>query len=248
MKSLQTVCLLFASAGLIAAQQYTISTVAGVPGVSGDYPIPTDTTPTLATAGQLYHPSVVSVDSKGNFYIADAYTYVVRMVTLSTGNISTIAGNAAPGTAGDNELAISANITDVHGVAVDGSGNVYISDTSTCRIRKIDNPGGTTNNISTFAGSTVAPFCGVGANTPFSAPGALAFDSKGNLYVADYGAATIRVISSTGAVTTFAGTGSYGNSGDGGAASKATFAYPVSLSFDAAGNLYVGDEGKFQHP
>ena len=65
MKSLQTVCLLFATAGIIAAQQYTISTVAGTPGTMGAYPAPADTTPTLATAGQLYHPSTVVFDRQG---------------------------------------------------------------------------------------------------------------------------------------------------------------------------------------
>ena len=251
MKSLQTVCLsfatlfatLFATAGLINAQQFTISTVAGIPGVAGLYPVPGDATPTLATAGHLYLPSVVSVDSKGNFYIADSYTYSVRLVTPSTGNISTIAGNGAPGTTGDAGVATSANISDVHGIAVDGNGNVYISDTSTCRIRKIDNPAGTTHNIFTFSGNTNSPFCGASSNSPFVKPGALAFDSKGNLYVADYGSATVKVVTSSGTVTTFAGSGTNGNSGDGGAASKANLAYPVSLVFDAAGNLYIGDEG-----
>lgn len=244
MKSLQTVCLLLATAGLVAAQQYTISSIAGIPGVAGLYPLPGDVTPTPATNGHLYHPSTVAVDSKGNFYIADSYTYSIRMVTASTGNISTIAGNGAPGSAGDNDTATSANIFDVHGIAIDTSGNVYISDTSTCRIRRIDNPAtNTTPKIATFAGSSTGPFCGATATSPFSSPGALAFDSKGNLYVADYASSTVRMITSAGAVSTFAGTGTYGNSGDGGAASKAALAYPVSLAFDTAGNLYVGDEG-----
>jgi hypothetical protein len=69
MKSLQTVCLFLAMAGLAAAQQYTISTVAGIPGAPGDYPIPSDVTPTPAIKGNLYHPSVLTVDSKGNYYI-----------------------------------------------------------------------------------------------------------------------------------------------------------------------------------
>lgn len=244
MKSLQTVCLLLATAGLVAAQQYTITTIAGIPDVAGLYPVPGDTTLTPATNGQLRHPTVVQVDSKSNVYIADDETYSVRLVNASTGNISTIAGNGTAGTSGDLGAATSANISDVHGMTFDSSGNVYISDTSSCRIRRIDNPfTNTTPNIQTFAGNKQSPFCGAASGTPFASPGALATDSKGNIYVADYLASVIDVVSSTGVVTKFAGTGTYGNSGDGGPASKATLAYPVSLVFDSAGNLYVGDEG-----
>jgi trimeric autotransporter adhesin len=269
MKSLPTVCLLFATAGLLAAQQFTISTVVGIPQLPGLFPLvnPTpavaaasNTAPAIgpATGGaQLYNPSVVFVDSKNNIYIANSYTYVVDMVQASTGILSMIGGDGTPGTAGDDEAATSANITDVHGIAVDSSGNIYISDTSSCRIRRIDNPATNTNlakntfpNISTFVGQSSfnntasVPYCGVGSTSPFTSPGALVFDSKGNLYVTDRGSNTVRVVSSTGAVSTFAGTiGSYGYSGDGGPASKALLAYPVSLTFDAAGNLYIGDEG-----
>ncbi len=244
MKSFQTVCLLLATAGLVAAQQYTISTVAGIPGVAGLYPLPGDVTPTLATVGHLYHPSTVAVDSKGNFYIADSYTYSIRMVTLTTGNIATIAGNGQPGSGGDDGSATQASIFDVHGIAVDSHGDIFISDTSTCRIRRIDNPAtNTTPKIATFVGSSKGPYCGASSTSPLSSPGALAFDSKGNLYVADYNSSTVRMITTAGVVSTFAGTGTYGNTGDGGAASKAALAYPVTLAFDAAGNLYIGDEG-----
>lgn len=264
MKSLQTICLLFATAGLVAAQQYTISTVAGIPQTPGLFPLPnTQSTlvgvppalPTPAPAigpngGQLYLPSTVAVDPKGNIYIANFYTYVVDMVSASTGQITLIAGIGTPGTGGDDASATLANITDVHGIAFDSSGNVYISDTSTCRIRRIDNPStNTTPKIATFVGQgsvgsvSTIPFCGNGSTSPFKSPGALAFDSKGNLYVADYGASVVDIVTSAGVVSTFAGNGTYGYSGDGGAASKAMLAYPASLTFDSAGNLYIGDEG-----
>src|SRR5271155_6204445 len=114
MKSLQTVCLLLATAGLAAAQQYTITTVAGIPQTPGLFPSPNTSTvvpggtiglPTPAPAtgplgGQLYHPSTVFVDSKGNFYMAGYYTYVVNMVSASTGQITLIAGTGTPGTGG----------------------------------------------------------------------------------------------------------------------------------------------------
>jgi len=244
MKSFQTIGLLFAVAGMAAAQQYTITTVAGIPAVPGLYPLPGDTTVTPATNALLYHPSTVAVDSKGNYYIADYFTYVIRMVTASTGDTSIIAGNGQPGSAGDTDLATSANMFDVHGIAVDGSGNVYFSDTSTCRIRKIDNP--VTNSapkINTFVGNTQGPFCGPTAHTTLGAPGALAFDSKGNLYIADFGNSIVYQVTSSGTISPFAGSGTYGNSGDGGPASKASLAYPSALAFDSAGNLYIADEG-----
>jgi uncharacterized protein (TIGR03437 family) len=264
MKSLETVCLLFAMAGLAAAQQYTISTIAGVPEVPGLYPtynnpvaVPGQTlpppTPVPAIGptdgGQLYQPSAIVVDSAGNFYIANAYTYVVNMVTAGTGYITIITGTGSRGSSGDNAAANLATITNVGGIAVDKNGNVYISDTGTCRIRRIDNPITTAvPYITTIAGnlsSNTSPFCGANSGTPFIDPGALAFDSAGNLYVADPGAYVVYKItnSGTGTMSTFAGTGAYGYSGDGGAASKAMLAAPVSLSFDAAGNLYIGDEG-----
>ncbi len=268
MKSLQTICLLFATAGLVAAQQYTISTVVGIPTVPGLFPLvnPTPGVPAASytapaigpayngagpTGGQLYNPSVVYVDSSNNIYIANSYTYVINYVSAKTGIMTILGGDGTPGTAGDVEAATSANITDVHGIAVDSNGNVFFSDTSSCRIRRIDNPStNTLPNIQTVAGqssfgnSISIPFCGATAKTPFVAPGALAFDSKGNLYITDRGTNTVQMMTTAGVVTTFAGTpGTYGNAGDGSPASKALLAYPVSLAFDAAGNLYIGDEG-----
>jgi len=265
MKSLQTVCLLLAGASLAAAQQYTITTVAGIPQTPGLYPGPNTVSlvpgvpvalpapaPAIGpTGGQLYHPSVVYVDSNSNIYIANSYTYVVNMVSAKTGQILLIAGTGAKGTGGDDGSATIANLTDIHGIAVDSSGNIYISDTSSCRIRRIDNPAtNATPFIATFAGnsstsggSNTSLFCGPQSGSPFVTPGALAFDSKGNLYVADYSASVIRMVTSAGVVSTFAGNGTYGNSGDGGPASKASLAYPASMVFDTAGNLYVGDLG-----
>ena len=263
MKSLQTICLLFATAGLVAAQQYTISTVVGQPQTPGLFPqvnptpgvpAPSYTAPAIGpgpSTAQLYNPSVVYVDGSNNIYIANNYTYVINYVSAKTGIMTILGGDGTPGTAGDIDAATSANITDVHGIAVDSNGNVFFSDTSSCRIRRIDNP--STNTLpkiqtvagqSSFGNAIAIPFCGAKANTPFVAPGALAFDSKGNLYITDRGSNTVRVMSSAGVVTTFAGTlGTYGNAGDGGPASKALLAYPASLVFDAAGNLYIGDEG-----
>ncbi|MES1261281.1 MAG: hypothetical protein ABUS49_06040, partial [Acidobacteriota bacterium] len=115
---------LLLAAGLASAQQYVISTIAGIPSVQGYFG-----DGAAANVAQLYKPQRVSVDSKGNYYISDYLTNAVRMVTASTGIITTIAGNGTRGFGGDNDAATSANITDVHGIAIDSSGVVYIADT-----------------------------------------------------------------------------------------------------------------------
>jgi hypothetical protein len=112
MKSLQTVCLLLATAGLVAAQQYTISTVVGIPQTAGLFPFvnPTPGVPAASytapaigptTGGQLYNPSVVFVDSKNNIYIANSYTFVVNYVNASTGIMTILGGDGTPGSAGE---------------------------------------------------------------------------------------------------------------------------------------------------
>src|SRR5215472_6560903 len=126
------------------AQQFTVSTVAGVPTVQGYYG---DGGPALS--GQFSQPLRVAVDSKGNLYIADLYNYAVREVTAANGNIATLAGKGTNGYTGDGGIGTDAEISDVHGVAVDSKGNVYIADTSNRRIRKVDSTG----NITTFAGN-----------------------------------------------------------------------------------------------
>jgi uncharacterized protein (TIGR03437 family) len=195
-----------------------------------------------ANVAQLYKPQRICVDSKGNYYISDYLTNAVRMVTASSGLITTIAGNGTPGFAGDNDVAISANITDVHGIAVDSGGIVYIADTGNSRIRKIDAKG----IITTFAGTGTPGYTGDGTDAVKSGlwfPAGLALDGSGNLYVADYGNFTVRKITSAGVISTVAGSGTWGASGDGGAANKATLAAPMSLAIDSGGNIYIGDVG-----
>ncbi len=235
MKSLKILSALLLSSCAVSAQQYVISTVAGIPekqGYFGDSG--------AATSAQLSKPMRVAVDSKGNYYFTDFYTYVVRMVTASTGVITTVAGSAAYGFAGDNEAATSAKLSDIHGIAVDSTGNIYISDTTNARIRKVDTKG----IITTMAGTGVRGYSGDGAKASAAQlwfPGALAIDASGNLYIADYGSSTVRKITSAGIISTVAGTGTYGSGGDGGPAAKAGLGLPDSIAIDTAGNLYIGD-------
>jgi uncharacterized protein (TIGR03437 family) len=235
MKSLQIVLGLVLAAGAATAQQYTISTIAGIGGVQGWFG---DTGP--ATSAQLDFPNRIAVDSKGNYYFVDYLTYVVREV--SGGIINTIGGTGTPGFQGDNGPGFQALLSTMAGIAVDSSLNVYIADTNNGRIRKIL-PNG---NIYTIAGNGTFGYSGDGGpatSAELNLPSGIAVDSAGNVYIADYGNYTIRKVDSKGNISTFAGTGAWGFSGDGGPANKAGLAFPYSIAIDPAGNVYVSDLG-----
>ncbi len=236
MKILQFSGALLLASGLASAQQYVINTVAGIPLVQGYFG-----EGIAATGSQLYKPTRLALDSKGNYYITDSYTNAVRMVTLSTGNIATVAGTGTPGFDGDKGPATSAKLSQVYGLTVDSAGNIYISDTGNNRVRKVDLSG----NIFTIAGTgTQAATGDGGAATSASLwfPAGLALDSAGNLYVADFGSLSVRKIAASGGtISTVAGSGTWGNSGDGGSATKANLAGPMSIAVDSAGNIYIGD-------
>jgi len=236
MKSTQIVLGLLLAAAAATAQQYTISTVAGIGTVESYYG---NLGP--ATQAPLDFPFKVAVDSSGNFYIADYYTYVVREV--SAGIINTIAGDSTPGFQGDGGLATVAEISFVHGLATDSKGNLYIADTSNARVRVVNL---TTDNIYTFAGNGISGYAGDGGlavNAAMNSPAGVVADASGNVYIADYGNSTVRKVDTSGKITTVAGTGTWGYSGDGGPANQATLAHPIALAIDTAGNVYIADPG-----
>ena len=216
------------ASGAVTAQQYTISTIAGTPYNANWFG---DGGP--AALGQMSFPLRVAVDSKGNYFIVDYYNYVIREV--SAGVITTVAGNLTPGFQGDNGIAVQAEMTDVHGIAVDSTGNLYIADTSNHRIRKVV-PGG---NIITIAGNGTLGYSGDGGpatsaelNFPFS----VAVDSTGNVYIVDHGNNVIRKVTPGGTISTIAGTpGTYAATGDGGPAAKATFGAVYAIAVSPAG-------------
>ena len=214
----------------------TITTFAGdgTPGSGGDGG--------LATSAQLL-PFSVGVDPAGNVYIADAGNNRIRKVDVTTGVITTVAGNGTAGSGGDGGPATAAQLNSPRGVAVDSAGNIYIADINNDRVRKVD-AGGT---ISTFAGTGSGGYNGDGipANTAkVSGVHDVAVDTAGNVYIGDQGNSRIRKVdTSTGLISTVAGSGNGGFSGDGGLATAADLSGPSSPVVDAGGNLYFADIG-----
>jgi len=212
----------------------TISTVAG----NGKYSYSGDGG--QATSAQLNTPKATAADASGNLYIADTSNNVVRKVTAG-GVISTVAGNGTAGFGGDGGAAASAQLYAPQGVAVDANGNLYIADTENARVRKVS--GG---NISTVAGNGTAGYGGDGAaaaSAQLSLPQGLAVDAAGNLYIADFSNNRIRKVTAGGIITTIAGNGLAGYSGDGAAATAAQLTTPVSVAADNLGNVYIADTG-----
>jgi uncharacterized protein (TIGR03437 family) len=190
-----------------------------------------------ATGAQLYSPKGVAVDSAGDLYIADTYNQRVRKV--SNGVITTVAGTGTHGpSSGDNSPATSASLFSPTGVAVDSAGNLYIADTGNSRVRKVSN-----GVITTVAGNGGYGFSGdnvPAASAQLFNPEGVAVDSAGNLYIADSRDNRIRKVSN-GVITTVAGNGTYGFSGDNGPATSSQLSSPTSVALDSAGNLYIAD-------
>jgi trimeric autotransporter adhesin len=197
---------------------------------------------TTATSKQLYYPQAVAVDSGGNLFIADSYNQVVEKVTPD-GSIKTIAGdllNGTAGFAGDGGPAASAQLNYPGDVAVDSAGNLFIADTGNNRIRKVTSAG----IITTVAGKGTDGYSGDGgpaASAQLSSPQGVALDAAGNLFIADTGNNRIRRVTPDGTITTVAGNGTSGFSGDGGAATLAMLGSPQHIAVDTAGNLYMAE-------
>jgi uncharacterized protein (TIGR03437 family) len=195
-----------------------------------------------ATAGAVWSPFAVAVDRAGNLYIADASNFRIRKVATN-GAITTVAGGPTPGFSGDGGPATSAGLLLPGGVAVDSNGNLYIADIGNNRIRKVNASG----IINTVAGNGSKGYSGDGGaatsamfNFSSSRVG-LAVDAAGNLYITDTGNSRVRKVDASGIVTTVAGNGIAGFSGDGGPATSAGLNNPNDVAIDSNGNLYIAD-------
>src|SRR5690606_27802922 len=184
-------------------------------------------------------------DSDGNIYIADIVNQRIRKVTVSTGIITTVAGDGGEGYTGDGVAATSTSLNYPQAVAVDSDGNIYIADSENHRIRKVTV---LTGIITTVAGTGSAGYTesedgGPATSASLWYPYGVTVDDDGNIYIADMGNDRVRkVTASTGIITTVAGDGTIGNSGDGGLATSAAVGSPTAIALDTDGNIYVSQD------
>ena len=193
-----------------------------------------------ATQARLHRPMAVCMDARGNLFIADATNNRIRKID-SQGIISTVAGTGDGTFSGDGGPAIQACLNMPSELFVDAGGNLLIADVSNHRIRRIDS---ITGIITTIAGTGEEGFSGDGGpatQARLALPYAIFVDPGGNLYISDYGNRRIRKIDSQGLISTVAGTGEQGFSGDGGPATQARLHTPLGLFVDAGGNLFIAD-------
>lgn len=191
------------------------------------------------SAALLNNPIQASMDAAGNLYIADQNNYNVRKVN-NAGIITTIAGIGTQGYTGDGGLATAAQLGGPVGVMPDARGNIYIVDYNNNVIRKIDTAG----VITTVAGNGTPGYSGDGGpatSATLQGVAAIVIDSIGNLYLADNQNFVIRMVDTSGIISTVVGNGTQGFSGDGGPALSAQLTYPLGLLIDKKGNLYIGD-------
>ena len=190
------------------------------------------------STARFNHPTGVAVDAAGNVYVADYGNHTIRKIT-SAGVVTTLAGNV--GSAGSNDgTGSAAQFNHPEGVAVDGSGNVYVADSNNETIRKITSAG----VVTTLAGtaSSTGSSDGSGSAARFFGPYGVAVDGSGSVYVADFGNHAIRKITSGGVVTTLAGSAGSTGSSDG-TGSAARFFSPTGVAVDGWGNVYIADSG-----
>jgi uncharacterized protein (TIGR03437 family) len=194
-----------------------------------------------AALAQLNGPASIAADAAGNLYFADSLNHRIRRITAG-GRIDTVAGNGTQGFSGDGGPAVSAQLNNPLGVAVDTAGNLYIADTDNNRIRKV----ATNGTITTIAGNGNASF--FGDETPalqasVHAPEGLVVAPDGTIYIADTLNQRVRRLAPNGVIHTLAGNGNMAFSGDGTDATKVSLNLPTGVALDGAGNVYIADHG-----
>ena len=216
----------------VRMQAQVITTIANIElgcGYSGDG--------SAAIYAKFNEPKGIAIDRFGNLYIADPLNNRVRIID-AYGIVRTFAGNGKAGYSGDGGKATSAELHSPYYVAIDAEGNVYISDTYNCRVRKVSSNG----IITTVAGTGVSG--GSGVNGPatkaeITYPYGLCFDEAGNLYIAD--GLWVKKVTTQGIISNVVGSGQTTYGGDGGPATAASCGSNVAVTFDSKGNLYVAD-------
>ena len=222
----------------ISAATGIITTVAGTgtAGYNGDG--------ALATASQLNYPFGVAVDHSGNIYIADTYNNRIRKISATTKLISTVAGTTSSGYNGDNISAITAQLNQPNSVCLDNAGNIYFTDQSNNRVRKVTI---STGNISTVAGSGTSGYMGDNGTAIYAqlnSPSGIALDANNNIYIADLNNHRIRKVTvSTGVITTIAGNGTGAYVEDGVAATLTSLSLPQDVFVTTAGHVFIADYG-----
>ncbi len=243
----------------ITALTSVITTIAGtgVAGYSGSNG--------QATAANIQYPEGINLDNSLNVYFGENGYNVVRKVTVSTGIISTIAGTGSAGYNGDNIQATAATLNNPHDVVLDSYNNLYISDRSNYRIRKVD---ASTGVITTIVGTGTASSTGDGSSATsatIKGPCFSRFDSSGNYYITECEGNRVRKVvtvttdiptpapstqptyypslspHSIIVISTIAGTGTASFSGDNDQATSAAINYPHGIVIDSSGNVYFSD-------
>jgi trimeric autotransporter adhesin len=192
-----------------------------------------------ATAISLSYPNDISIDSSNNLYVPDTDHHLVLEVSPA-GIVTIIAGTGGSGFSGDGGPATSARLWNPASVVVDGQGNIFIADQQNARVRRVDASG----TITTWAGNGVSNYGGDGGpalQALLDLPQGVAFDPTGNLLIADVYNNRIRKVDTSGIITTIAGTGTPGYSGDNGQASLAELNLPQGVAADSQGNIYIAD-------
>jgi sugar lactone lactonase YvrE len=218
-----------------AQAEFLITTVAG----NGERGYSSSHENSTATLVKLAYPYDVAIGNNNDLYIADTYNHRIRKVNAQ-GLITTIAGNGEEGYSGDGSLATAAKLNNPEGIALDNQGNLYIADRDNHCIRKVDTQG----IITTIAGDSHEGYSGDGGLAvvaQLNDPVSIMVDNTSNLYIADMDNHRIRKVDTQGIITTIAGNGEEGYSGDGDAATQAQLNLPHDMALDAKGVLYIAD-------
>lgn len=216
-----------------------IDTIAGIgeAGYSGDGED--------ARRARLNGPAGLAIDKEDNVYIAEVHNHIIRKINKKTHLITTVVGCGVSGFDGDGELAIHAKLNGPEGIFVDADNNLFIADTYNHRIRRVD---AKTGIIETIAGCGIAGYDGdniMACEAKLNEPAGIVVDQKGNVYFNDYRNDRVRKIDFNGIITTYAGTGTKGYSGDGETADKAEINDVYGLAIDHEDNIYIMDSLNF---